>query len=105
MTTNDAAQNTSIAMPVTRYLLSHAFEGVKELTIGWISVVRPSRHPLRGFLRTRTFLKAMTHLMLRSARRARLEARSNADAAPAHALAQGCRPWGKRATHLGWEKS
>jgi hypothetical protein len=32
---------------------------VKESTIGWIGAVRPSRQPLRGFLRMRTFLNAI----------------------------------------------
>jgi len=45
------------------------------LTIGWISAVRSSRQPLRGFLRMRSFVNAINDfLMLRSARRARLEA-------------------------------
>src|SRR5580700_5321262 len=33
--------------------------GCEELTIGWISAVRPSRQPLRGFLRMRTILNAI----------------------------------------------
>src|SRR3979411_2169912 len=42
----------------------------------WMDVVRPSRRPLRGLLRMRSFLYATkTTLMLRSAQRARLEAR------------------------------
>ncbi len=47
------------------------------LTIGWISAVRPSRQPLRGFLRMRSFVNDINDfLMLRSASRARLEART-----------------------------
>ena len=36
-----------------------AFERVKELKSSGISTVRPSRQPLRGFLRMRTFLNAV----------------------------------------------
>src|SRR6516164_7752102 len=36
-----------------------SWEPVKELSIGWISAVRPSRQPLRGFLRIRNFLNAI----------------------------------------------
>ncbi|HEY4039985.1 MAG TPA: hypothetical protein VGM15_14280, partial [Burkholderiaceae bacterium] len=32
---------------------------MKELPIGWSSAVRPSRQPLRGFLRMRTFLNGI----------------------------------------------
>src|SRR5207244_5365723 len=43
---------------------------------GWIRPVRPSRRPLRGLLRMRFFFNAIKDvLMLRSAQRARLEAR------------------------------
>jgi hypothetical protein len=35
---------------------------VKELMTGGISVVRPSRQPLRGFLRMRAFLNAISNL-------------------------------------------
>jgi hypothetical protein len=38
------------------------FERVKELMIGGISVVRPSRQPLRGFLRMRALLNAISNL-------------------------------------------
>ena len=45
-------------------------------------VMRPSRRPLRGLLRMTNFLNDIEYLvMLRSARRARLEARTTADAA------------------------
>jgi mono/diheme cytochrome c family protein len=41
--------------------------------MSWMNAVRPSRRPLRGLLRMRTFLDAITRfLMLRSAQRARL---------------------------------
>jgi hypothetical protein len=35
---------------------------VKKFLVGWSSAVRPSRQPLRGFLRMRTFLNAMKDL-------------------------------------------
>ena len=37
-------------------------EAVKELAVDWISAVRPSRQPLRGFLRMRTFLNVINSL-------------------------------------------
>jgi len=42
--------------PLTRSanFLTASYEIVRKSTIGWISVVRPSRQPLRGFLRMRT---------------------------------------------------
>ena len=49
------------------------------MTIGWISAVGPSRQLLRSFLRMRNFLDAIKgFLMLRSAWKARLEARTAA---------------------------
>jgi hypothetical protein len=33
-----------------------------EMARGWISAVRPSRQPLRGFLRMRTFLTAIKNI-------------------------------------------
>jgi NodT family efflux transporter outer membrane factor (OMF) lipoprotein len=46
------------------------------MTFGWIGSVRPSRRLLRGLLEMRLFLNAIKEvLMLRSARKARLEAR------------------------------
>ena len=37
-------------------------EHVKEFKIGWISTVRSSRQPLRGFLRMRSFLNPIKDL-------------------------------------------
>ena len=42
--------------------ISRSSEAVKELTIGWISAVRPSRQPPRGFLRMRPFLNAINNI-------------------------------------------
>jgi hypothetical protein len=39
-----------------------ANEHVKKSTISWISAVRPSRQPLRGFLRMRIFLHGLTSI-------------------------------------------
>src|SRR5207237_8773414 len=47
--------------------------------VSWISAVRPSRRPLCGLLRMTSFLMpSVKPVMLRSARRARLEARTTA---------------------------
>jgi hypothetical protein len=48
---------------------AHATLPVVRLRKNWISTVRPSRQPLRGFLRMRTFFlrPSRTHLILRSA--------------------------------------
>jgi hypothetical protein len=54
------------------------------LTIGWISVARSSRQPLRGFLRMRNSVNAIKDFPHAEERpRARLEARNDADAASA----------------------
>jgi hypothetical protein len=39
-------------------LLDPCFERVKQVTVAWISTVRPSRQPFRGFLRMRRFQNA-----------------------------------------------
>jgi hypothetical protein len=60
-----------------------------EPVLSWISAVRPSRQPLRGFLRMTDFLNAsITSLIPRNARRARLEGRTvpAADAVRVRAL-------------------
>ena len=41
---------------IHKCLILRAYEG---LPIGWISAVRPSRQPLRGFLRMRSFLNSI----------------------------------------------
>jgi hypothetical protein len=43
-------------------MVSPAKEAVNEVRIGWISVVRPSRQPLRGLLRMRNFLNAINRI-------------------------------------------
>jgi threonylcarbamoyladenosine tRNA methylthiotransferase MtaB len=60
---------------------------VKELTIGWIIAVRSSRQPLRGFLRMRNSVNAIKGSPHAEERPwARLEARNDANAAPARAV-------------------
>jgi hypothetical protein len=55
---------------------------VKEFTFGWISAVRSSRQPLRGFLRMRNAVNAIKDSPHAEERPwARLEARNDADAA------------------------
>src|SRR6266550_2315184 len=67
---NDAP--SLISIPATP-----AKEAVRKSAIGWINFGRPSRRLLRGLLRMRVFLMlSEDYLMLRSARRARLEART-----------------------------
>src|SRR6516164_4582589 len=39
-----------------------SWQPVKELSIAWISAVRPSRQPLRGFLRMRSFLNVINQV-------------------------------------------
>ncbi len=61
-------------------------ERLKELTIDWISTVRSSRQPLRGFLRMRNSINAIKDFPHAEERPwARLEARNDADAALARA--------------------
>ena len=52
-------------------------EAARKSTIDWINFARPSRRPLRGLLRMTVFLVlSKDYLVLRSARGARLEART-----------------------------
>ena len=54
-----------------------AFEADRKFAVGWIGALRPSRQLLRSFLRMRNLLiLSKDYLMLRSACRARLEART-----------------------------
>src|ERR1700730_15119962 len=59
-------------------LVFPAIEAVRKSTGVWISVVRPSRRPLRGLLRMSSFLSAIEGLPHAEERpkRARLEART-----------------------------
>src|ERR1700730_4630247 len=59
-------------------LVFPAIEAVRKFTGVWISIVRPSRRPLRGLLRMRSFLSAIKGLPHAEERpkRARLEART-----------------------------
>jgi hypothetical protein len=50
---------SQIAAPYRGAQAGPSSEFVKELASGWISAVRPSRQPLRGFLRMRTFINAI----------------------------------------------
>jgi hypothetical protein len=53
----------------------------EEIETGWISAVRSSRQPLRGFLRMRKFLNVINDIPHAEERPwARLEARTEADA-------------------------
>src|SRR5713101_1350086 len=59
------------------YFVTPAKERVKELTISWMSALRPSRRPLHGLLRMRDFPNAINHIPHAEERmRARLEART-----------------------------
>src|SRR5712671_1930489 len=56
---------------------SRPLEPVRELTLGWIDAVRPSRRPLRGLLRMRDFFSSINDIPhAEERRRARLEGRT-----------------------------